>query len=1208
MSYEQTNLDQLYIEDGYFDTDGYLVYIAEAEGLLADYIDAGYIDPYYYLGRGAEATLTADLTEFTGVTVEASGSFTSQGSLSVTVTRNRFGSSAMSAVATVTAQGFRTQEIVLSAFSNASTATNASVIRSANTALSSTVTQSTTAARLRDTAVTLTSAFTTTVTASSIALTAQANLTSVGTFTVDAVANRSASITLTSIVTQSLTADRLRDVTANIAGSFTKSATAVKTTTTSAALSSQASTTTEITRIKDFTASFTAAFAPTMTVVAVRNAFAVLDSVVTVSAAAVATKVTTAAVSSSASQAVTLTIFRNVDAALSSQSALSVTAVVTKEVVSAVSGAATVVAANSRIRSSAVAFTSAFSPTLSVDVFRNSFAVLDSNASLNFVGVVQRSILANLNSQASINANVGKLLTGSGNLAAYSGLFISRHMTTNRPALLSGGALPISFSSSVKKYGSHSLSLDNTGSEVVFIYANNDIAIPANNDFLIELWVRPNGNTLASNDNTLLLGVGDMTTLANMNANDSWGIGWGGPTGSFKNRLRFKFATASNTFTTIETPEPGYSPNTWNHIVVTRKGSTIYVWNNTTGNYAFATYSGAIFQGTVKKLKIRNSFSYTSSSSQTLYVDEVYLKVNYSPEFADFAGLAGDAFTAPVVNDPEKTKFLYHFDNNLNDDVAVTFSGTAALSSVSSVTATITGPQRVTASLSSQSSVTAAIGKINEINLTAFSNANLSAVVTRIKTSDVSLDSAASLSNQITVIKPSTAALSSEASVSASILRIKDFSSNFAAIASELVIGDKSRNVTANLTSEFSTTRRYIDYDYLDPDYYEVFEVSAVKTASGVVAVNAVVTLLAIANQTATVSASLSSAATLAVIGSRVRFGAGSFSSQVTVSTETVKTVSANSSMQAVATMVPTTKGIISISAALSASASQTSNVSRTRLFSAALTSTVSQSSVITKTVDYSADLSASASLAIPGERIRPVAVTTDAIFTELTAVAKIGDFLVSLEVPASLVADCSIIAENVITTNLLTQIATVAVKTAVVNSNLTAISSSSIEGTTNIIAQADLVSNFAVTCDIDLVAGAIALVASAGTMSVTALRKKSLSAALTVAGAELVLGSRITQATAALTAVSTVSANVTKIVNLTANLTGFAATVSVIDIIHIDAKLTWMIVAEDRTGLIQSENRDYSIIEEDRDYLIVAENREYAVFNELLTTQLQGP
>ena len=144
-------------------------------------------------------------------------------------------------------------------------------------------------------------------------------------------------------------------------------------------------------------------------------------------------------------------------------------------------------------------------------------------------------------------------------------------------------------------------------------------------------------------------------------------------------------------------------------------------------------------------------------------------------------------------------------------------------------------------------------------------------------------------------------------------------------------------------------------------------------------------------------------------------------------------------------------------------------------------------------------------------------------------------------------------------------------------------------EGTTNITGEADLTSQFTLTAQANQTATVIVITASAGTLTATALRKKSLSAALIVTGAELVLGGKITRATAALTAIATVLADAVRlrVIAATANLTGFAATVTVIDVIHIDADLTWTILAENRVYSIIEEDRDYSIIEEDREYTI---------------------
>ena len=102
-------MDEFYFEEGYL-VSNYFVYTANAEALLTNYIDSGYIDLDYYIGNGATALLVADLTEVTGVTKEATADLSSQCSLSATVIRNRFVDSAMSAVVTFTVAAGKIQQ------------------------------------------------------------------------------------------------------------------------------------------------------------------------------------------------------------------------------------------------------------------------------------------------------------------------------------------------------------------------------------------------------------------------------------------------------------------------------------------------------------------------------------------------------------------------------------------------------------------------------------------------------------------------------------------------------------------------------------------------------------------------------------------------------------------------------------------------------------------------------------------------------------------------------------------------------------------------------------------------------------------------------------------------------------------------------------------------------------------------------------------
>lgn len=136
MSYEQTNNDQLYLEDGYFDTDGYLVYIAEAEVILANYIDSGYIESYYFQGEGAYASLTAELTEFVGVTVEAYGEWASSTSTSIAVNKSVSASSAISTAFSQTTTISHIEGADLFALTDAQLAAIVARLRDSNTAAS----------------------------------------------------------------------------------------------------------------------------------------------------------------------------------------------------------------------------------------------------------------------------------------------------------------------------------------------------------------------------------------------------------------------------------------------------------------------------------------------------------------------------------------------------------------------------------------------------------------------------------------------------------------------------------------------------------------------------------------------------------------------------------------------------------------------------------------------------------------------------------------------------------------------------------------------------------------------------------------------------------------------------------------------------------------------------------------------------------------
>ena len=145
MSYEQTNDDLLYIEDGYLTPDGYYVYIALGQVAIGPYIDEGYIDAFYYEDYSSVGTLVCAAEIVTGVTVEASGTWSSEFTNTVTATRIQQLASDQVMIAEQSAVVYRIQQL-------ASTQT-------------AEFTQTTAAGRIIELAAAFTDAFTPTLTA-----------------------------------------------------------------------------------------------------------------------------------------------------------------------------------------------------------------------------------------------------------------------------------------------------------------------------------------------------------------------------------------------------------------------------------------------------------------------------------------------------------------------------------------------------------------------------------------------------------------------------------------------------------------------------------------------------------------------------------------------------------------------------------------------------------------------------------------------------------------------------------------------------------------------------------------------------------------------------------------------------------------------------------------------------------------------------------
>ena len=474
------------------------------------------------------------------------------------------------------------------------------------------------------------------------------------------------------------------------------------------------------------------------------------------------------------------------------------------------------------------------------------------------------------------------------------------------------------------------------------------------------------------------------------------------------------------------------------------------------------------------------------------------------------------------------------------------------------------------ASLSSNIILTAVVSKNAEIILTAFSETAFTVSAERVRPAESTQASEFAQSVSVNLLANGLAALSSETTQTTEANRTRDVAIATEAIAIQLTAAAKVGDYLITAESEFvqTTVAEKIT------DSQAVLNSSTLLSVDGIKAVDA--------------SVNITSTAEISTQADRLRstLVEAEMSSAVTAELNIIH--SGQSALDSSTTLEAQPTGTISAEAVLNSTSEFDIVESRTRSTEANFTA---QTAVVVdgiKSVGYAADLASTTELSIPGERIRAGEITTESIASQLTAVAKTGQGFITLEASATLVADCSIIAENEITTNISSELTTVAVKTVAVSSTLTTVSSSSIEGTTNITADADLASEFALTATVNSTFSNIALVASAGTMSATVGVIKPLAADLSVLAFELTVGERSRDNTANLVSTATVTAVIGGVFNNQANLQGFASQLTLGKIIHITPQLTYVIPKETWVHTIQAEDREHSILAEDREYTII--------------------
>ena len=233
----------------------------------------------------------------------------------------------------------------------------------------------------------------------------------------------------------------------------------------------------------------------------------------------------------------------------------------------------------------------------------------------------------------------------------------------------------------------------------------------------------------------------------------------------------------------------------------------------------------------------------------------------------------------------------------------------SALSSAATVSAIVNVQRSGSAGISANATVTAVIGRLNDINLVAFANGSTTATAVKNAVAQSSITGSFTQSASAIKTAVSASAVTSEHSLTAINSRTRNASANFALSVSTETQGNKVKGSAAALTSAFNTTNRYLEDGYIESGYYEQFETTAVKTASGTAAIQSVATLTvgitasvfavlttqlssnvtATINKTASVQIANASVFAQTAIASRIRSTASTLTANTTVTAQGLK-------------------------------------------------------------------------------------------------------------------------------------------------------------------------------------------------------------------------------------------------------------------------------------------------------------------------------
>jgi hypothetical protein len=340
---------------------------------------------------------------------------------------------------------------------------------------------------------------------------------------------------------------------------------------------------------------------------------------------------------------------------------------------------------------------------------RSRATTLDAQAAFSLTVSVQGTtdeVSADLVATSTVYANGGRRELGLAQLQAFSSIFTSRFVGTDRPKTITGTFDGIGLINSSSRL------TDLTG-------------IPNVDDWYYQTWVNP-----TASPNSFSVDAREILYIPLGNREISISLRWRsaqGPTLSI-NALGVSAILAS--------------PGT---VAISFTGGqrlSIYVNGTRVATQQIVDTAGWSMAAP-DTVRFANGFPFTSGSNTwTNRTDYAWLT------YGNYTNGGSASYTTPTPVNNENTIFFYEFNGNGNETTSLTQTGAAAIASTATVLSSLSGVFNSQSNIQSSSSLACTISHIEGADLTAFSDAALNAQILRIQQSAVSVQSQFSLNCQ----------------------------------------------------------------------------------------------------------------------------------------------------------------------------------------------------------------------------------------------------------------------------------------------------------------------------------------------------------------------------------------------------------------------------------------------------------------------------